>query len=128
MNVNVNVRSSEDLDAPELVEDLYDWLREEPSLRPAVAAVRRPPRQGEMNGGVVDLLTVSLGSGGAVAVLAGVLNAWITRMRNARVSINIEQTNDGGRSATFTAENCSVEEIKSLLEYLSRESGANGTS
>ncbi|KND23825.1 effector-associated constant component EACC1 [Streptomyces acidiscabies] len=59
---------------------LWDWLRGERDLRGLVDAVRRPSAEGEL-GGAFDMLTVALGSGGAVAVLARSLTSWLSSRR-----------------------------------------------
>jgi hypothetical protein len=50
---------------------LWEWLRGERALAGAIRAVPRPPTEDEL-GGVLDVLAVTLGSGGAGVTLARV--------------------------------------------------------
>jgi hypothetical protein len=67
---------------------LLRWLRREPELRGRVGITSRPPRAGEM-GSVPELLTVAVGSGGAVSVLAASLRAWLAQPRRSDVKITL---------------------------------------
>lgn len=66
---------------------LRDWLAAEDSLRGLVSPLRPRPKPGEM-GGVVDVLTVALGSGGAGVVLVRALCTWLVQ-RRADVAVTI---------------------------------------
>lgn len=59
---------------------LRDWLAAEDSLRGLVSPLRPSPKPGEM-GGVVDVLTVALGSGGIGVALVRALCTWLTHRR-----------------------------------------------
>ncbi|MEU4417828.1 effector-associated constant component EACC1 [Nocardia salmonicida] len=74
-------------DLPSLVE----WLRNERSLHGRVQLNSNPPKDGEL-GGVIDLITVAVGSGGIATVLAGSLTSWLqSRRTNSAVRIVITQ-------------------------------------
>ncbi|MGW3999704.1 effector-associated constant component EACC1 [Amycolatopsis sp. NPDC004772] len=64
---------------------LHRWLGREDDLRGRVALRNRPVAPGEM-GGVADVLTVALGSGGAAAVLVHAISrsvsTWLTQSRS----------------------------------------------
>jgi hypothetical protein len=69
---------------------LWEWLRQERALAGRVELIRRPPGPTDL-GGVLDLLTVAVGSGGAAAVLAQSLSAWLaTRRANVKVTVTTE--------------------------------------
>ena len=59
-----------------VLRSLHGWLSQQPGLRGQVGITPRPPRAGEM-GSVPDLVTVLVGSGGAVSVLIGSLRTWL---------------------------------------------------
>ncbi|MCX4688716.1 hypothetical protein OG401_31235 [Kitasatospora purpeofusca] len=74
-------------------ESLTDWLRGEPGLT-GVALTGLPPLAGEM-GSVLDTVTVALGAGGGLSVLASSLRTWFAQPRRSDVRVKIRRT-DGG--------------------------------
>ncbi|MFD4905585.1 effector-associated constant component EACC1 [Kitasatospora purpeofusca] len=74
-------------------ESLTDWLRGEPGLT-RVALTGRPPLTGEM-GSVLDTVTVALGAGGGLSVLASSLRTWFAQPRRSDVRVKIRRI-DGG--------------------------------
>jgi hypothetical protein len=58
-----------------------------------VKAIAAAPEPGDM-GGTTEMLTVALGSGGALAVLSGTLSTWISG-RRTKISVEII---DGGQT------------------------------
>ncbi|MEV0600247.1 hypothetical protein AB0I82_13240 [Streptomyces sp. NPDC050315] len=76
---------------------LRDWLAREDAFRGRLRLLDRPVRDGEM-GGVLDVLAVSLGSGGAGALLVQALSAWLGQ-RGADVSVTV--TAPDGREVTI---------------------------
>jgi hypothetical protein len=83
-----------------VLRSLLDWLRHEDALRGRVRAVQTPLRPGEM-GGVLDLLEVALGSGGAGAVLAASVSSWLSQPRRADVTLTV--TAEDGRHIELDA-------------------------
>ncbi|MFI0486845.1 hypothetical protein [Actinomadura sp. 9N215] len=73
---------------------LCDWLGLEDELRGRVRPQRRAPKPGEM-GASVELLTVAVGSGGAVVVLLQSVCTWLTS-RGADVKVTVS-ADDGRR-------------------------------
>jgi hypothetical protein len=67
-------------DAVRLVRTLRTWLELEDELRGRLELRNKPILPGQM-GGVVDVLAVTLGTGGAGAVLAASLSTWLTQRR-----------------------------------------------
>jgi hypothetical protein len=60
---------------------LLDWLRQEDDFRGRVRLSPVAPKPGHM-GGISDTLTVALGSGGAVTVLAMSISVWLKHRRS----------------------------------------------
>ena len=85
MEVSLTV---EDDDAAESLGSLLRWLRQEPELRGQVQVVSQPQRSGEM-GSLPDLLTVAMGAGGTVTVLASALRTWLAQPRRSDVKITL---------------------------------------
>ncbi|WP_051837966.1 effector-associated constant component EACC1 [Streptomyces sp. NRRL WC-3742] len=101
---------------------LWTWLRGERGLAGLVRAESRPPAEGEM-GGVTDVLVVALGTGGAGAVLAGSLTAWL-RTRRADVSVTV--TTDAG-SVKVNAHNVKPDDVVPMIrEVLGEGEGGSG--
>jgi Effector Associated Constant Component 1 len=93
---------------------LTDWLRDEPELRGRVEPVIEPIGPNDMSGGVVELLTVTLGSGGIAAVLARSLNTWL---KSRRPTVHLEVTvND--RKVKLAAHNVDSRQVDETLEIL----------
>src|SRR6185437_15452272 len=93
---------------------LWRWLQDESELRGYVKPVETPIREGEL-GGVIDLITVALGSGGAGVTLAKSLNAWLqTRYSDVKVTISAE-----GRSVELEARH--VKDAVPLLREVLRD-------
>ena len=83
----------------EEVASLEDWLRDEPELRGHVWRTIASVGPTELSGGVGEVLTVVLGSGGVAAVLARSLNTWL-RTRRPTVTLTVSVRD---RSATLHA-------------------------
>lgn len=90
MDVTLSIIGSETRDGPE---DLADWLRHEPELRGRVTPVYREPRPGEL-GAALDVLSVAVGSGGVLTVLAAALKTFLSQPRRSDVRVTI-RTSDG---------------------------------
>ncbi len=89
--------SAEDGD---VLRSLLDWLRHEDTLRGRVRTAQTPVRPGEM-GGVLDVLVVALGSGGAGAALATSVSTWLSQPRRADVKLTV--TAEDGRHIELDA-------------------------
>jgi hypothetical protein len=72
---------------------LFGWLGSEDELRGQLELRNRPIVPGQM-GGVLDVLVVALGSGGAGTVLARSLSTWLTQTR-ADVTVTVTTTAEG---------------------------------
>lgn len=88
MDVSIEARS----EMPEAeLRSLATWLSQEADLRASPVSWAPPAlRPGEM-GGMADVLIVTLGSGGAGAVLAQSISLWLkTRVTELRLKISTE--------------------------------------
>lgn len=90
---------------------LWAWLNDEDELRGRVRRVDKPIGPTEL-GGVVDVLTVALGSGGAGAVLGQSLITWL-RTRRAHVTLTISV---GDRTARLDATNLAASQVDGMLD------------
>ncbi|MFJ1455249.1 hypothetical protein [Nocardia sp. N2S4-5] len=92
------------------VESLIAWLRQEPELRGRIHTAARVPDPGEM-GSLIDAVTVAVGGGGTVSVLAMSLKTWLAHPRRSDVTIEIRHPD--GRSVTVEAKR--VDDAEALL-------------
>ncbi|MBM2618571.1 hypothetical protein JIG36_23730 [Actinoplanes sp. LDG1-06] len=97
-------------------DDLGGWLVSEPDLRPLVNRVRSTPRPGEL--GALEVLTIAVGSGGVLTVLAGSLNAWLSQARNRTVRLKVSLRNGPIRQIELDATNTDASEIEKILRGL----------
>ncbi|MFI6324335.1 hypothetical protein ACIBG8_42900 [Nonomuraea sp. NPDC050556] len=86
--------------SPAEVRDLYEWLRQEPGLRPALRLVENPPPDGSM-GPVAEAVSVISDAPEVVAALASVVIAWL-RYRRGDVKITVKRP-DGGPEVELSA-------------------------
>ncbi|MFI1728777.1 hypothetical protein ACH40E_05955 [Streptomyces acidicola] len=84
-----------------LTENLLRWLQDEPELRGRVSAASAAPRPGQMSGGALETILVSLGSAG-VGALARSLPIWL---RQQRSKVEIEVSDGSGRSVRVSTDN-----------------------
>jgi Effector Associated Constant Component 1 len=63
---------------------LRDWLGHESELRGRVGVVESVPTAGMLGGGLVEALTVGVGSGGAVTVLVSGVVSWLRQLVGQR--------------------------------------------
>jgi hypothetical protein len=85
-------------------------------FRGRVRQVTGPPVDGSLDGGIVELLTVAVGSGGLGVALTRSLNTWLsTRQRHltARVTVNPD-----GRTVELHARNPNTQELELLGNLL----------
>jgi hypothetical protein len=90
---------------------LRAWLSDEDELRGRVKVASAPVSETEL-GSALDLLTVTLGAGGAGTVLVSSLITWL-QTRRTTVKLTVEA---GGRSVTLDVE--TVGEVAPLLEQV----------
>ena len=102
-------------DEAEEITSLREWLRDEPAVRGLVQPVSEPIGPSDLSGGgVVTLLTVALGSGGAGAALAGSLTTWLqTRRPTVKLSVSAK-----GRTAELHAHRIHAQQVDETLAIL----------
>jgi len=95
------------------IASLWDWLRGERDLAGRVRGLQRPPGEEEL-GGAVDVLAVALGSGGAGAMLARSLTAWL-QSRRSDVAITVTTSNG---TVKVDARNLDSDEVLPMLQQV----------
>ncbi|MEU9239388.1 hypothetical protein [Streptomyces shenzhenensis] len=85
---------------PNALQSLLDWLRLEDELRGRLRLESSGSGTGGEMGGLLDVLTIAMGSGGAGAVLARSLSTWLTH-RHADVKVTVRRPD--GRSVEVDA-------------------------
>lgn len=85
---------------PDALQSLVDWLRNEDELRGRLRLEPSSGGTGGEMGGLLDVLTIAMGSGGAGAVLARSLSTWLTH-RHADVKVTVRGPD--GRSVEVEA-------------------------
>ncbi|MEU2775390.1 hypothetical protein ABZ646_21220 [Streptomyces sp. NPDC007162] len=93
-------------------ESLTDWLRGEPALAGRVRLTGGAPAEGHM-GVPLDTVSVLLGAGGPLTVLASCLRAWIGQPRRSDVKLSIRR--EGGPAIEIDARRVDSEELTELL-------------
>ncbi|WP_171987709.1 hypothetical protein [Streptomyces sp. MP131-18] len=112
MQFRIRIAAGQDV-AREL-ESLRRWLESETELRGMSDVERLPVGTGQM-GLLSDTLTVALGTGGAVTVLAGSLSGWL---RQRRSDVRIEIRTEDGRHVSVNAQR--VRDAPALIETVLR--------
>ncbi|WP_031080561.1 effector-associated constant component EACC1 [Streptomyces sp. NRRL WC-3549] len=79
----------EGADPVEELEDLGDWLSQEPELRGRVSPAPAIPSEGEL-GGLPEVLIAALGGGGVASALATSLSAYLSQPRRRSIRIKIK--------------------------------------
>ncbi|MEV6979041.1 hypothetical protein [Kitasatospora sp. NPDC093806] len=92
-------------------ESLADWLRGEPGLV-GVRLKGKAPGPGEM-GSVLDTVTVALGAGGGLSVLASSLRTWFAQPRRSDVRLKVRRP--GGATVEVDAKRVRAGELEALL-------------
>jgi hypothetical protein len=92
--VEIRIRIVGAADPQAEVRSLHDWLKTEQDLEPSKVTAISPPVQVGHMGAALDVVTVALGGGGAVSVLAGSLGVWL---RNRGTDIRCEITGPQGK-------------------------------
>jgi hypothetical protein len=87
-------------EAPNALRSLLDWLRHEDELRGLLRLESSGSGTGAEMGGLLDVLTIAMGSGGVGAVLARSLSTWLTQ-RHTDVKVTVKRPD--GRSVEVDA-------------------------
>jgi hypothetical protein len=97
------------------LEALSEWLDDEPQLRHLVEPDRAVPSTGEL-GAVADGLTVAVGTGGAITVLASSLKVFLSQPRGQRVQLKV--TRSDGSSVELSADRVRDVSVAELAQVL----------
>jgi hypothetical protein len=87
-------------DDPDALQALLDWLRQEDELRGRLHLEPASDGHDDQMGGLFEVLTIAMGSGGAGAVLARSLSTWLTH-RHTDVKVTVKGPD--GRSVEVDA-------------------------
>ncbi|MFB6893813.1 hypothetical protein ACFCX4_31355 [Kitasatospora sp. NPDC056327] len=123
MDVHISVTGGETVAE---AESLTDWLRGAPELG-RVTLSGRPPAPGEM-GAVLDTVSVGLGAGGGLSVLAASLRTWFAQPRRSDVRLKIRRP--GGETVEIDAKRVRAGELEAILRAALADpdtTGAGGT-
>ncbi|MFF4563093.1 hypothetical protein [Streptomyces sp. NPDC001435] len=96
-------------------ESLTDWLRGEPALAGKVRLDGPGPEPGQL-GTALDTVTVLLGAGGPLTVLASCLRAWITQPRRSDVRLEVRRADGSG--VEIDAKRVRGEDLEGLLRRI----------
>ncbi|AUY49155.1 hypothetical protein C2142_09635 [Streptomyces sp. CB01881] len=98
----------------EEAESLADWLRGEPGLA-GVRLTGAVPAPGEL-GSVSDLVTVAVGAGGAVSVLAASLRTWFAQPKRSDIRLKIRRP--GGEAVEIDAKRVRGKDLEAVLRQV----------
>lgn len=112
MQARIRVTAGRDIVAE--LTSLREWLGREAAFRGRVQVESLPIESGHM-GGIVDTLTVALGAGGAVTVLANSMSVWLKQRGS---DVNIEVISSIGKKVTLTAKH--VSDVAALIDTVLR--------
>lgn len=96
---------------PELM-SLREWISNESELRGRVRVDEPEPADGQM-GGLAEVLTVALASGGALTVLASSVSVWLQQRRS---EISVEIVRPDGSLTRVTASGPAADDVASKLD------------
>ncbi|MER5528342.1 hypothetical protein ABT075_27770 [Streptomyces sp. NPDC002677] len=104
-------------------ESLTDWLSGEPALAGKVRLTGGAPAEGRL-GVPLDTVSVLLGAGGPLTVLASCLRAWITQPRRSDVKLSVRH--EHGPAVEIDAKRVSREDVEQLLRQALEERPEQG--
>ena len=88
-SVELEIRVAGEGDQADLAA-LNQWLASQRGLTGRVRPRQGTPGEQQLGGGAFELLTVAVGSGGTMSVLAGALSAWLSSRRSpSRLRISL---------------------------------------
>jgi hypothetical protein len=114
--LEVQVEGSQSID--DLLE-LRRFLNDERELRGAAKVEQRPPSEGSL-GAISEIVSIALSPGGAAAILAPTLIAWI-KQRRSKISLRIKR--EDGTEIALEADRikaAGTEELRRLASEVSK--------
>ncbi|MFE9418347.1 hypothetical protein ACFYMX_22305 [Streptomyces griseofuscus] len=110
-----------DRDERKHLESLDSWLRLDSEFR-GRTKLSGTPAEGDL-GTAVELLTVAIGSGGVISVLATSLSAWLQQPKKTDITLKVTRPN--GTAVEIDAKRATAQEVAELLnKALGAEEGA----
>jgi hypothetical protein len=100
------------------LESLHDWLQQDSAFSGRVSFRAPQPSPTEL-GTLVDVLTVAVGTGGAVSILASSIKAWLTLPRRSDIRIRIHSQD--GTEVDFSADRVDGRHLESILSQALRQ-------
>jgi hypothetical protein len=91
---------------------LSRWLGDEAEFRGRVWMVRAPVTDEQM-GGLAELLSVGLASGGALTMLAGSVSVWLKQRRS---TLTVKVVNEDGSSQEITAAGPAADKVAAKID------------
>ncbi|MER6689614.1 effector-associated constant component EACC1 [Streptomyces minutiscleroticus] len=98
-------------DGQRQLESLESWLRLDPAFR-GRTNLSGAPAEGNL-GSAFELLTIAIGSGGVISVLATSLSAWIQQPKKSDIVLKV--TGQNGITVEIDAKRTTPEEVHELL-------------
>jgi hypothetical protein len=96
--------------------NLTAWLDASRDFRSRVSRVTGPPVDGQLDGGLIEMLTVAVGSGGIGVALTASLNKWLeTRRPDVTVTVTVAPTR---RTVKLRARHANKEALALLRDAL----------
>lgn len=115
MDLQIQIRGGDEI--AEHV-DLVAWINGNRTFRGYVRTVTQPPADGELGGGVVELITIAFGSGGIGVALITSLNKWLEGRRPG-ITATVTMTHEGRTlTATFEARKANEKALGQLRDLL----------
>ncbi|UXY28596.1 effector-associated constant component EACC1 [Streptomyces sp. HUAS TT20] len=96
--------------ADEVLAELQEWLCQEADFRGLVMPMPQEPKPGEL-GSITEVLSVAVGGGGVLSILAASLKTYFTQPRRSDVRIKIRSSD--GRSVEIDAKR--VKDVEALV-------------
>ncbi len=110
-------------DGPDTAGQLLDWLSGDEGLRGRAHLQDRPVREGDM-GAVSEVVTVALGSGATVGIVASLARSLTTWLTNRRSDVTVTVTRPGGDSVEFSGKRVDAADVLRRIQDLADSTDA----
>jgi hypothetical protein len=96
------------------LESLADWLRFDGTGNCTVSEERQSPVPGAL-GSALDAVTVAVGAGGSLSVLAAAIRAWASQPKNSSIRIRVTTSEEQVSSIEIDADRVTVDDFERIL-------------